>query len=298
MVIHPQPLTRPPLDIPLMVNSDECNMEFSCKAKPSKHRPRKDPNQEGNVETQTSPRKNRNQESRKSTIEPALYEAQPTAESEFWERNPELSTKPSEQTLRELRVFKRVHLQAMSESLQKILKFDASHFLQYDIMHTRAKFPEAENYLIERLGHAVSRRRQYFRYHEEQHNKSTKEIETLGSTEWKIENTDGNSTSASTFPTTENRPERSTGMPNEMLDRSEKRGSQPNTEIKLDSIPANIPVIPTPTTPDPWPYSLDDLSYDIPLYPRLVEDQIRERDYFECHLCFRSIAALYAHEWL
>ncbi|KAI0147030.1 hypothetical protein GGR57DRAFT_282123 [Xylariaceae sp. FL1272] len=41
---------------------------------------------------------------------------------------------------------------------------DTSHFEHHDISYVRDKFPGAEYYLIERLGKAISRRRQYFKY--------------------------------------------------------------------------------------------------------------------------------------
>ncbi|KAI1260969.1 hypothetical protein F5Y18DRAFT_218856 [Xylariaceae sp. FL1019] len=41
---------------------------------------------------------------------------------------------------------------------------DTSHFEPHDISYVRDKFGDADNYLIERLGKAISRRRQYFRY--------------------------------------------------------------------------------------------------------------------------------------
>jgi hypothetical protein len=84
-------------------------------------------------------------------------------EAEFWGKDPE----PSEQTERELRVFRRVHLQAPSRFMQRMHSIDNSHFRSFDIGHVRAKFPDAPNYLVERLGKAISRRRQYLSYREE-----------------------------------------------------------------------------------------------------------------------------------
>ena len=43
---------------------------------------------------------------------------------------------------------------------------DASYFEVYDVRHVQDKFPEAPNYLTERLGKAISRRRQYLKYRE------------------------------------------------------------------------------------------------------------------------------------
>lgn len=48
----------------------------------------------------------------------------------------------------------------------KSRSIDISHFERYDIDHVRYKFPSAPNFLIERLGKAISRRRQYLKYRE------------------------------------------------------------------------------------------------------------------------------------
>jgi hypothetical protein len=48
---------------------------------------------------------------------------------------------------------------------------DITHFEPFDIEHVRGKFPKAKEYLVSRLGKAVSRRRQYLRYREEHRKK-------------------------------------------------------------------------------------------------------------------------------
>jgi hypothetical protein len=48
---------------------------------------------------------------------------------------------------------------------------DVSHFEPFDIDHVRGKFPMAKEYLIVRLGKAISRRRHYLRYREEHRKK-------------------------------------------------------------------------------------------------------------------------------
>ena len=48
---------------------------------------------------------------------------------------------------------------------------DTSYFEEYDIKHVRQKFPMAEGYLVNRLGRAISRRRQYLKYREAHHRK-------------------------------------------------------------------------------------------------------------------------------
>ncbi|KAF3000946.1 hypothetical protein E8E13_008975 [Curvularia kusanoi] len=57
---------------------------------------------------------------------------------------------------------------------------DKSHFEQHDVWHVQAKFPEAPQYLTERLGRAISSRRQYLTYREVHHDKLKKGIDKLG----------------------------------------------------------------------------------------------------------------------
>lgn len=46
---------------------------------------------------------------------------------------------------------------------------DASHYEKHDIDHVRSKFNKIEPFLAERLGRAISRRRQYFKYRQSHH---------------------------------------------------------------------------------------------------------------------------------
>lgn len=57
---------------------------------------------------------------------------------------------------------------------------DKSYFEQHDVLHVQAKFPSAPQYLAERLGRAISSRRQYLTYREEHHDKLSKGIDKLG----------------------------------------------------------------------------------------------------------------------
>lgn len=47
----------------------------------------------------------------------------------------------------------------------------AEAFVLHDTEHVRAKFPDAPDYLVRRLGKALSKHRQYFRYRREHHQK-------------------------------------------------------------------------------------------------------------------------------
>lgn len=48
---------------------------------------------------------------------------------------------------------------------------NVTHYETFDVDHVRGKFPRASDYLVERLGKAISRRRQYLRYREEHRKK-------------------------------------------------------------------------------------------------------------------------------
>ena len=57
---------------------------------------------------------------------------------------------------------------------------DTSHFEPFDVQHVRSKFSAAPEGVVERLGKAISRRRQYFRYRELHHQKMASGLETEG----------------------------------------------------------------------------------------------------------------------
>ncbi|KAJ8118054.1 hypothetical protein OPT61_g881 [Boeremia exigua] len=57
---------------------------------------------------------------------------------------------------------------------------DKSHYERPDMQHVENKFPASPLYLCERLGLAITSRRQYLTYREEHHDKLTKGIEKLG----------------------------------------------------------------------------------------------------------------------
>ncbi|KAF2267558.1 hypothetical protein CC78DRAFT_576928 [Lojkania enalia] len=66
---------------------------------------------------------------------------------------------------------------APHDQFKESTQIDTSHFETFDIDHVRQKFPKAPDYLIERLGRAISRRRQYLRYREEHRKKLEKGLE-------------------------------------------------------------------------------------------------------------------------
>lgn len=58
-------------------------------------------------------------------------------------------------------------------------KTNVSLFEKYDIDHVRSKFPRGEEYLVVRLGRAISRRRQYLKYREECYKSRAHSLATL-----------------------------------------------------------------------------------------------------------------------
>ncbi|KAK5996436.1 hypothetical protein PT974_01770 [Cladobotryum mycophilum] len=71
---------------------------------------------------------------------------------------------------------------------------ETSHFEEFDISHVRSKFARADNNVIERLGKAISRRRQYFKYRELHHEKLAQGIDSAESQD------EGQSTVSSSIP--------------------------------------------------------------------------------------------------
>ncbi|EHK27167.1 uncharacterized protein TRIVIDRAFT_34224 [Trichoderma virens Gv29-8] len=70
---------------------------------------------------------------------------------------------------------------------------DVSHYEPFDIQHVQDKFQNIDRILAQRLGHAISRRRQYFKYRESHHLKLAHGLNLT-------DQTDGESTIASSIP--------------------------------------------------------------------------------------------------
>lgn len=58
---------------------------------------------------------------------------------------------------------------ARHDQLKQAAATTAKHFEPHDINHVREKYPEAADFLHRRLGKAISKHRQYFKYREEHH---------------------------------------------------------------------------------------------------------------------------------
>lgn len=154
----------------LTILSERCDMKFSSKPRHLDNQFRQQSDQTTEAGARLSQRKSRAQEQNLTLdVGPTFMQEQAlkeeVEESEFWIQ------RQTQNIESEWRAFKRVHLQAMSQFLQTIHRIVTSYYQTYDINHTRAKFPRAETYLVERLGKAVSRRRQYVQYRKGHHMK-------------------------------------------------------------------------------------------------------------------------------
>ncbi|KAH7372041.1 hypothetical protein BKA66DRAFT_180037 [Pyrenochaeta sp. MPI-SDFR-AT-0127] len=142
------------------------------------------------------------------------------------------------------------------------LTIDKSFFEQHDIQHVKEKFPDSPMYLQDRLGRAISGRRQYLSYREEHHQKLTKNIEKIGFEKPTTEFTT-NSTEATPIP--------GIGRLNSVnvLEEGEDAASQTSY---APSENANIRVPPLPK-------------------------EAHNKDFFECPLCFLLVSIHTAAGW-
>jgi hypothetical protein len=69
---------------------------------------------------------------------------------------------------------------APTSQSSRTITVDKSFFEQHDINHVQSKFPNCAEFLSERLGRAISGRRQYLSYREEHHKKLAKHVEKIG----------------------------------------------------------------------------------------------------------------------
>ena len=95
---------------------------------------------------------------------------------------------------------------APNTQLRNFITVNKSYFETYDILHVQSKFPQAEIYLTERLGRAMTGRRRYLTYREEHHQKLAKNVEEIGHEEPRTEHTT-NSTQASLLPVAKDKTE-------------------------------------------------------------------------------------------
>ncbi|KAJ4369653.1 hypothetical protein N0V83_005415 [Neocucurbitaria cava] len=153
---------------------------------------------------------------------------------------------------------------APNSQSKSTITIDKTFYEQHDIQHVREKFQGVPDYLTERLGRAISGRRQYLTYREEHHQKLTKDIEKIGFEKPTTEFTT-NSTEATPLPGIE----RSNSI--NVLDEGDDAASQTSYAT---SVNATIRVPPLPK-------------------------EARNKEFFECPLSDRlydSRKSWFAHE--
>lgn len=139
---------------------------------------------------------------------------------------------------------------------------DKSFFVPHDIQHVHEKFPNCPEYLIERLGRAISGRRQYLSYRETHQQKLAKSIEKIGSEKPMTEFTT-NSTEATPLPVIE----RVNSL--NIVDEGDDTASQTSYATSVNA------------------------AIKIPALPKAA----RDGDYFECPLCFLLVSINSHAEW-
>jgi hypothetical protein len=142
------------------------------------------------------------------------------------------------------------------------ISMDKSFYEQHDIQHVIEKFQNAPHYLAERLGRALSARRQYLSYREEHHKKLTKNIEKIGFEKATTEFTT-NSTEATPIP----RIERSMSL--NVVDEGDDTASQTSFATSVNA------------------------TIRVPSLPR----EARNKEFFECPYCFLLVSIHTAAGW-
>jgi hypothetical protein len=169
---------------------------------------------------------------------------------------------------------------APHDQFKESTKIDIGHFEAFDIEHVRGKFPAAEEYLVIRLGKAISRRRQYLRYREEHRKRLEQGLATQSFSQEPI--------------TTRN-------IPHTVAPLSEKLDS-----TVASSIPLAVKVSALTTNLDENDYYEDTLSQtsyassntDIcRLRPLPLPDEGQDGNPFECPLCFRITSVRHITAW-
>jgi hypothetical protein len=90
-------------------------------------------------------------------------ETEESKEPDFWERDPTAELQAMERTQRELSVFRRVLVKA-KPGFYSLQSSDTSVFESHDVQHVSAKFPHIPSHLALRLGKAITKRRHYLKY--------------------------------------------------------------------------------------------------------------------------------------
>lgn len=144
---------------------------------------------------------------------------------------------------------------APDSHLRSTITVDKSCYEVYDVQHVKAKF-DRDDYLADRLGRAISGRRQYLTYREKHHQKLSKNAEKIGFEEPRTEHTT-NSTEATPVPKTGASENLSS-----VIDDGEDALSQTSYATSVNA------------------------TIRVPSLPK----RARRQEHFQCSLCFRIVA--------
>ena len=173
-------------------------------------------------------------------------------------------------------------------------QIDTSNFESFDISHVQGKFPNAEEYLITRLGKAISRRRQYFMYRDKHHKKVAHGIEDVIEAPKAVAEPTGTEVAWTEVAQTE------TAW-------TETAPTETNPEsTAASSIPLDMKAPTTYIDLDEDVYSEDGLSQtsyatsaneSTELRPPPIPKEAQDGKPFECPLCFMIISIGNSHSW-
>ncbi|KAL9116232.1 MAG: hypothetical protein Q9227_000603 [Pyrenula ochraceoflavens] len=169
-----------------------------------------------------------------------------------------------------LRLSMAIHSPAPHDQFMKSINIDTSHFEKYDIIHVRQKFPQAKEYLVDRLGKAISRRRQYLKYREEHHRKLAHGVEIT-------ENSFQDTSCTEVIPQTTVASSLQTALKNmNRLDFIEDSGSETGfSGISTETSASDLSMLRAPPLPK----------------------EAQDNSPFECPLCFTIISVRNTRSW-
>jgi hypothetical protein len=168
---------------------------------------------------------------------------------------------------------------APHDQFKESTQIDVAHFEAFDVDHVRGKFPQAADYLVLRLGKAISRRRQYLRYREDHRRKLEKGL--------KAPDLEGLSAPSQIAPTV--------AGPSEKIE-----------STVASSLPLAIKASTSATNLDDDDYYEDTLSQTsyasshcdpAKLRPPTLPEAGQDGEPFECPLCFRFTSVRQATSW-
>lgn len=147
---------------------------------------------------------------------------------------------------------------------------DTSHYEEFDIRHVREKFPQAEDYLITRLGRALSRRRHYLRYRDAHHKKLSYGLDSADDI---VKEPSGT----------------------EMIPQSTIASSLPTTLKAVDHL--DLTYDDSSETGFSMTSTASSTNGSSKLRPPPMPEEARDGNPFECPLCFRIVLAHSALSW-